>query len=71
VEDDDLILIDVENGQMNLIGTEGRERPPVTIEKILKKRLEELQPYRAPARSGLLKLYTERCVSAHLGAYME
>ncbi|RJP26014.1 MAG: dihydroxy-acid dehydratase [Candidatus Abyssobacteria bacterium SURF_5] len=71
VQENDLILIDVENGQLELIGTEGKERSPSAMEKILKKRLKDVQPYQAPRRSGLLKIYTERCVSAHLGAYME
>jgi dihydroxy-acid dehydratase len=71
LQDHDLILIDVENGRLELVGTEGKERAPSVIEKILAKRLDELQPHRPPAHTGLLKLYTERCVSAHLGAYME
>jgi dihydroxy-acid dehydratase len=71
VQENDLILVDVENRRLQIVGTEGKERPPAAIEKILKKRLEGLPAYQAPARSGLLKLYTERCVSAHLGAYME
>lgn len=71
VQNNDLIRIDIDNGRLDLVGTEGKERTPSAIEKILKKRLDELQPRRTPARTGLLKVYTERCVSAHLGAYME
>ncbi len=71
IMENDLIRIDVDNGRIDVIGIDGKERPSAVIEKTLKKRLSELPPFQPPARSGFLKLYTERCASAHLGAYME
>lgn len=71
IESDDLILIDVENSRLELIGVEGKEQPPPKIERILKKRLEDLPEYRPPKRTGLLALYTEHCAQTHLGAYLK
>ncbi len=71
IENNDLVLIDVENSRLELIGTDGKEEEPEEVNRILKERLEKLTPPQRPTRSGLLRLYTERCASAHLGAYLE
>jgi dihydroxy-acid dehydratase len=71
IEDDDLILVDVENGHLDLVGVDGEERSASEIERTLKERLENIPDYKPPARTGLLALYTERCAPAHLGAYIQ
>jgi dihydroxy-acid dehydratase len=70
IEDGDRILIDVEIGRLDLIGTGEREHTPTQVKRILKKRLEKLPEYKPPERAGLLGLYTGRCAAAHLGAYL-
>ena len=71
IENNDLILVDIENSTLELIGTDGEERKPTEIRKILKQRLRKLPAYKSPRRAGLLGLYTAHCVPAHLGAYLQ
>lgn len=70
IEDDDLILVDVENGRLDLVGVDGEDKSASEIDRILKERLQNLSEYRPPARTGLLALYTENCAPANLGGYM-
>ncbi|MBI4832364.1 MAG: dihydroxy-acid dehydratase [Candidatus Lindowbacteria bacterium] len=70
IEDDDLILVDVENSRLELVGTDSEEQSSAEIERTLKERLQSLPEYRPPSRTGLLALYTENCAPANLGAYM-
>ncbi|GAB4344630.1 MAG: dihydroxy-acid dehydratase [Candidatus Abyssubacteria bacterium] len=71
IQNNDLILIDVENSRLELIGIDGKEMDPEEVNATLKGRIENLSPPERPKWSGLLRLYTERCASAHLGAYLE
>lgn len=71
IRNNDLILVDVENRKLELIGTAGKERTPAAIKKTLKERLKRIPEYKPPRRSGLLGLYTTHCAPTHLGAYMQ
>jgi dihydroxy-acid dehydratase len=70
VENGDLILVDIENSTLEIVGTKGEEMTPTVVRKTLKQRLEKLPEYKPLGRRGLLGLYSTRCAPANLGAYL-
>lgn len=70
VEDGDLIELDIEKRKLNVIGIKGKECPSEVIEEVFKERRAKWQKPQKQRR-GVLKLYTEKAVSATKGAYME
>ena len=66
VEDGDLILVDIEAGRLNVLGTRDQEPGPEVMSGILGQRLQRWQP---PPRhgKGLLGLYTRLAASAAEG----
>ncbi len=70
VEEGDIIELDVENRQINIIGTKGEEKTPEEIEKILAERRKNWKGFKNKYDHGLLKLYCEHAVSPMKGAYI-
>ena len=68
LEDGDLITIDLNAGTLDVTGVAGRTRTADEIEAVLDERLSRLNPWRPPARSGLLGLYTRLAAPAQEGA---
>lgn len=68
--DGDLIKIDVEDGSLDLTGTEGRHRPGAEVESVLKNRLLQLKPWKASRNKGLFGLYSRLAGPADEGARM-
>lgn len=71
IENNDLILVDVEDGRLELVKLHGEERTQSEIAGILGERLAELPRHKPSPRPGVLAHYMAHCVSAHLGAYLQ
>jgi dihydroxy-acid dehydratase len=67
VEDGDVILIDIPNRRLDLIGVEGKEISPQSALELLRERLSKLPPFKPRYSSGLLGLYTRLATSASQG----
>jgi dihydroxy-acid dehydratase len=70
INDGDLISIDLVEGKLNIIAADADNRMPEETARLLEKRLSKLGAWTAPARSGLLELYTRLAGPAHKGASM-
>ncbi|MDR2602717.1 MAG: dihydroxy-acid dehydratase [Spirochaetaceae bacterium] len=71
VKDGDVIEIDVDLRLLNVIGVEGKEKPPAEIEKIFLQRKSEWRPKPAKYGKGVLRIYAKNAVSPMKGGYME
>lgn len=70
VEEDDLILVDVDNRRLDIVGTSRRERPPQEMERIISERLGRLTPRPPKHNRGLRGLFTHTASSAAQGAIL-
>ncbi len=70
VEENDLIHIDVEKRILAIIGINGKEESPETIEKILAERKSKWQPKPAKYKDGILSIYTRLADSPMNGGRM-
>lgn len=71
VEENDLILLDIENRILSIVGINGEEKTQQEIEDVLKLRRENLKPREPKYKSGVLKIFSENAVSPMKGGYME
>lgn len=71
VKENDLIELDVFGRSLNIVGIDGVRKTPEEIAEILKKRKEEWRPKPAKYQKGVLRLFSEHCVSPMKGAYMD
>lgn len=69
--DGDRIRIDLEQGTLELVGSNGESYSQAEAEALIGKRLDAARPWRPPSRGGLLGLYTASAGSADEGARME
>lgn len=69
IKENDLILLDIENRKLELIGIEGKEASPEKIQEILKQRREEQPPFTCKA-DGILGLYQSNASSSMYGGSM-
>ncbi|MDL2272644.1 dihydroxy-acid dehydratase [Desulfovibrio sp. OttesenSCG-928-I05] len=69
VEEDDLIAIDIPARTLALVGVKGAPLEPEALEAILAERKKKLTPPQIK-HTGVLRLFTDRAVSAMLGGYM-
>ncbi len=70
LRDGDLIEVDLEKGSIGLVGSGGERFSPREAGEVLRRRQEQMEPWQAPARSGLLGLYTRTAGDASDGARM-
>ena len=70
VEENDLIHIDVEKRILAIIGINGKEESPETIEKILAERKNKWKPKPAKYKDGILSIYTRLADSPMNGGRM-
>ena len=71
VEEDDLILVDIHQRTLSIVGVKGQPMAEEAITRILQKRREAWQPKPPRYPSGVLKIYSEHAVSPMKGGYME
>ena len=71
LETDDLILLDIEERKLEIVGVKGRELSEEQIRKILEERKREWTPKEEKYKSGVLKIYSEHAVSPMKGGYMK
>ena len=71
LETDDLILLDIEERKLEIIGVKGQKLAEEEIEKILEERKRAWIPKEEKYKSGVLKIYSEHAVSPMKGGYME
>ena len=71
VKENDLIELDVFGRSLNIVGIDGVRKKPEEIAEILKKRKDEWRPKTAKYQKGVLRLFSEHCVSPMKGAYMD
>ena len=71
VKDGDLIRIDIPARTIDIIGTDGEEKTPEEIDRILTQRRRNYvkPPFRY--NNGILSIFTRHCVSPMKGGYME
>jgi len=71
VEEGDLIVIDIPQRTLNIVGIKGERKSQSEINEILIKRKAKLVPYKGAEKKGILKIYTKLAVSPMKGGYME
>jgi dihydroxy-acid dehydratase len=71
VQEGDLIEIDVDRRSINIIGTDGTERPAPELEQILLERKNLWKPREPKYPRGILRIYAKNAVSPMKGGYME
>ncbi|MGL5625645.1 MAG: dihydroxy-acid dehydratase, partial [Cetobacterium sp.] len=71
LEKNDLILIDVENRRLDIIGIDGKELDSLEIEAILVKRKENWIKPAPKYTKGALGIYTKLAVSPMKGGYIK
>lgn len=71
VEDGDLVLVDIEGGRLDVVGTGDEEPGPLSMAGVLSQRLQSWQPPPARYGKGLLGLYTRLAASAIDGGAMK
>lgn len=71
VEEDDLILIDIQNRRLEIVGVRGEKKDAAEMERILADRRARWQPKPPRYPRGVLKLYAAHAVSPMRGGYME
>ena len=71
VEEGDLILIDVEERILAIVGVKGKLKTPEEIEKILIERKKTWKVKPRKYKSGTLRLFSEHAAAPMKGAYLE
>jgi dihydroxy-acid dehydratase len=71
VEDDDLILIDIPNRILSIVGVGGQKRGENEIQALLAERKKLWEPPVLHRPPGVLRRYSKRAASAMKGAYLE
>ena len=71
VEDRDLLLIDIPNRKLSLIGQKGKRLSEKEMDGILSKRKAHWKPPELKHPQGVLKRYSHQAASAMKGAYLE
>lgn len=71
IEDNDLILIDIEERKIEIIGVNNQEQDKEQIDKILQERKENFVPPVFKKKRGVLAIYEKLAVSAIKGGYIE
>jgi dihydroxy-acid dehydratase len=71
VEDDDLILIDIPNRLLSIVGVRGQKREENEIRALLAERKRRWKPPVLHHPQGILRRYSDRAASAMKGAYLE
>ena len=71
VEDDDLILIDIPNRVLSIVGVGGQKRGENEIQALLAERKKLWEPPVPHQPPGVLRRYSNRAASAMKGAYLE
>ena len=71
VEENNLILIDIPNRILSVVGINGQSMAEEAITHILQKRREAWHPKPPRYPNGVLKIYSEHAVSPMKGGYME
>ena len=66
-----MILLDIEERKLEIVGVKGRELSEEQIRKILEERKREWTPKEEKYKSGVLKIYSEHAVSPMKGGYMK
>ena len=70
VQENDLILVDIENRRLDLIGVDGEEKPAVEMERVIAERLERLPRRPLKHTRGLRGFFTHLASSAAEGAVL-
>ena len=70
VEDGDLILIDIPNRNLSVVGCGGKKMDAREVQAILAERQKRWQPLLRQHPQGILKRYSTRAASAMDGAYL-
>jgi dihydroxy-acid dehydratase len=71
VDDDDLILIDIPNRVLSIVGVGGQKRGENEIQALLAERKKLWEPPVPHQPPGVLRRYSNRAASAMKGAYLE
>lgn len=71
IEDGDLILVDLNQRRLDLIGVGGEECPAEQMKSIIGQRLSQWQPPRPRFEKGLLGLYCRLATSASEGGWLK
>lgn len=71
VEDGDLIEINIPKRILRICGIHGVKMSEDEIEKILEERRKTLPPFECKYKDGVLKVFSEKAVSAMKGGYMK
>ncbi len=71
VEEGDLILLDVENRVLDIVGVRGEKKTPPEIEAILLERKKRWKPRERKYKRGVLRLFSEHAAPPMEGAYLD
>lgn len=71
IEKEDIILLDIPNRKLLIIGENGKKKTPAEMETLLKQRKEKWKKREPKYTSGVLKLFSEHAVSPMEGGYMQ
>ena len=71
VEEGDLILIDIPERKLAIVGVKGERKTEEEMALILKERKKNWKPKEPRYKKGVLRFYSEHAVSPMKGAYME
>ncbi|MBR6898221.1 MAG: dihydroxy-acid dehydratase [Lachnospiraceae bacterium] len=70
VEEGDLILIDIPERRLEIVGVAGMPLPPEEIGRVLASRRARWKPRPPKCKSGVLRLFAEHATSPMKGAYL-
>lgn len=71
VEEGDLIEINIPQRILRICGIHGQRMSEQEIQEVLEKRRATLKPFQSKYQKGVLKVFSDRAVSAMKGGYME
>jgi dihydroxy-acid dehydratase len=71
VREGDIIAIDIDGRRVDIVGTDGTERPPAAIGMIMAERKKAWRPKPAKYQRGILRVYAKNAVSPMKGGYIE
>jgi len=71
IETGDLILVDLPNRRLDVIGFKGQEMPPEEVARILSERQKKWTPAVTGKKHGVLRRYLKHAAPVSEGAYME
>ncbi len=71
VEENDLILIDIAERRLEIVGVDGERKTAEEIEQILAERRDKWQKRQPKYNSGILKIFSEHAMSPMKGGAME